>query len=123
MLDRLKTWARTLKRDVTALAYAARDPRTPWWIKLVALAIVAYALSPIDLIPDFIPVIGWLDELILLPLALRFLLAAMPAPVLTDARAKAEHASRLPPSRAGAAVIIVIWLIALAAMAWWWWQR
>jgi uncharacterized membrane protein YkvA (DUF1232 family) len=123
ILDRLRTWARALKRDVTALAFAARDPRTPWWVKLFALAIVAYALSPIDLIPDFIPVIGLLDELILLPLALRFLLAAVPAPVLADARAKAEHAARLPPSRAAAAVIIVIWLLALAALAWWWWPR
>jgi uncharacterized membrane protein YkvA (DUF1232 family) len=123
LLDRLKAWARALERDITALAFAARDPRPPWWVKALALAVVAYALSPIDLIPDFIPIVGFLDELILLPLALRALLAAVPAPVLADARAKAEHAARLPPSRAGAAVIIVIWLAALAAAAWWWWPR
>ena len=121
LLDRLRSWARALKRDVTALAFAARDPRTPWWVKVLALAIVAYAVSPIDLIPDFIPVLGWLDELILLPLALRALLAAVPAPVLADARAKAEHAARLPPSRAAAAVIVVIWVAALALGGWWAW--
>ena len=66
----MKSWARTIKRDVHALYLAARDPRTPWYAKALALGIAAYALSPIDLIPDFIPVVGYLDEIILLPLAI-----------------------------------------------------
>jgi uncharacterized membrane protein YkvA (DUF1232 family) len=70
MLKRLKDWARAVKRDVHGLWLAARDPRTPWYAKAVALGIAAYALSPIDLIPDFIPVLGYLDEVILLPLAI-----------------------------------------------------
>ncbi len=121
LLGRLKTWARTIKRDIAVLAIAARDPRTPWWIKALALGMVAYALSPIDLIPDFIPVLGYLDELILLPLALRWLLARVPAPVLADARVKADAAARLPASRVGAAVVIAIWLLMLALLAWWLW--
>lgn len=121
LLGRLKAWARTIKRDIAVLAIAARDPRTPWWIKALALGMVAYALSPIDLIPDFIPVLGYLDELILLPLALRWLLARVPAPVLADARVKADAAARLPASRVGAAVVIAIWLLMLALLAWWLW--
>ena len=67
MLERIKQWARTIKRDVIALWIAARDPRVPWYAKVLATAIAAYALSPIDLIPDFIPVLGYLDELVIVP--------------------------------------------------------
>jgi uncharacterized membrane protein YkvA (DUF1232 family) len=123
MLERLKQWARTLKREVVVLAIAARDPRTPWHVKALTLAVVAYAASPIDLIPDFIPVLGYLDELILLPLALRFILRMVPAEVLADARAQADERSRLPRSMTGAAIIVVTWLLALAGVAWWWFGR
>ena len=78
LLQRLKDWTRAIKRDVHALYLAARDPRTPWFAKAFALAIAAYALSPIDLIPDFIPVLGYLDEVILLPLAIAFAIRLVP---------------------------------------------
>lgn len=123
LLDRVKAWARALKREVVVLAIAARDPRTPWHVKALTLAVVAYAASPIDLIPDFIPVLGYLDEVILLPLALRFILRMVPADVLADARLKADARERLPRSMAGAAIVVVIWLLVLAATAWWWFSR
>ena len=119
-LERLKTWARALKREVAVLAIAARDPRTPWQVKALTLAVVAYAASPIDLIPDFIPVLGFLDELILLPLALRFILRMLPAEVLADARAQVDARARVPRSLGGAAFVVAIWLAALGSVAWWW---
>ncbi len=118
----LKAWAQALKREVVVLAIAARDPRTPWHVKALTLAVVAYAASPIDLIPDFIPVLGFLDELILLPLALRFILRRVPADVLADARATADARSRMPRSLAGAAFVVTIWLLVLGGAAWWLWR-
>ena len=123
MMERLKTWAAALKRDVLALWFACRDPRTPAIAKILALVIVAYALSPIDLIPDFIPVLGLLDELILLPAALWLVLKLVPAPAMNDARAKAQAwvESRRPKPRnwIAAGVILVIWILLLWA-AWIW---
>jgi uncharacterized membrane protein YkvA (DUF1232 family) len=88
MLARLRTWAAAIKRETLVVWFACRDPRTPWYAKGLAILVVAYALSPIDLIPDFIPVLGLLDELLLLPAALWLVLRLVPAPVLADARAK-----------------------------------
>src|SRR3954452_5940278 len=98
----LRNWARTIKRDIVALYIAGRDPRVPWYVKLAAAAVAAYALSPIDLIPDFIPVLGYLDEVIILPFAL-FLVNKMPRASLRgefgeEAKGRAER----PRSRAGA---------------------
>lgn len=121
VLGRLRSWAAALKRDVLALWYCYRDPRTPLIAKLIAMLIVAYALSPIDLIPDFIPLIGYLDELILLPAAIYLTLKLIPAQVLEDGRARA--ADRLashrpkPVSYVAAAVIVLLWL-ALAWLLW-----
>lgn len=114
-----KTVAR-LRRDIMALYYAARDPATPWYAKAVVACIVAYALSPIDLIPDFIPVLGWLDELILLPLALALAIRLIPPPVMAAARARAavESSSPRPRSLLGAAFIVALWLAALALTIW-----
>ena len=89
MNERLRRWARTIKREVVVLALAARDPRTPWYAKLLAAAIVAYALSPIDLIPDFIPVIGWLDDLVLMPLGLLLVIRLIPKPLMEEFRLRA----------------------------------
>jgi uncharacterized membrane protein YkvA (DUF1232 family) len=108
---RERAWA--LKRETVALYLAARDPRTPWYAKALALAIVAYAASPIDLIPDFIPVLGYLDELILLPLGILLVLKLVPAAVLAEARARAAQSTA--PSDGGhaaAAAIVAIWLLA-----------
>jgi uncharacterized membrane protein YkvA (DUF1232 family) len=99
-LKELRDWARALKRETLSLYYATRDPRTSWYAKLLAGLIVAYALSPIDLIPDFIPVLGYLDEVILLPLGIWLVLRLIPDAVLSDARRRAEHAVEQPTSAA-----------------------
>src|SRR6478609_2896823 len=109
MLQRLRDWARGIKRDVHALYLAARDPRVPWYAKAVALAVAAYALSPIDLIPDFIPVVGYPDDLILVPLGILLAVQLIPPAVLAEHRATATDA-RLPGSRTAAVVIIAIWI-------------
>lgn len=111
---RLHRWARALKRDLAALWLAARDPRVPWVAKAIAAVTVAYALSPIDLIPDFIPVIGLLDDLLLVPLGLWLAIRLIPPAVLAECRAKADAMGPAPQSRAAAAAVIAIWL-ALAA--------
>ncbi|NBU59779.1 MAG: DUF1232 domain-containing protein [Betaproteobacteria bacterium] len=116
-----KTWMRAAKRDGLALWFALRHPLTPTWIKAGLVLVVAYALSPIDLIPDFIPVIGYLDEALLLPLAVGVLARALPARVMADCRSQAEqwladgHAK--PKMVLGAVLICGVWLLALAA-AW-----
>ena len=110
LVESLKTRARTLKRETHALYLAVRDPRTPWYARVVAGAVVAYALSPIDLIPDFIPVIGYLDDLIVVPLGLALALRLIPAPVMADCRLQAQAAEGLPMNRVAAAVIVAIWL-------------
>ena len=119
MLQRLKNWAATLKREVMVLWFACRDPRTPWYARALAMLIVAYALSPIDLIPDFIPVRGYLDELILLPVGIYLVLKLVPAQALVDARARAQSwvESRQPKPRnwIAAAVIVLVWVAVLWA--------
>ena len=116
----LRQWARTLKRDVVALYLAARDPRVPWYAKVVAACVAAYALSPIDLIPDFIPVLGYLDDVILVPLGIALAIRLIPPAILQEHRetASARIANR-PTSRIGAAVIIIIWVILAALMIVW----
>jgi uncharacterized membrane protein YkvA (DUF1232 family) len=120
VIDRLRRWARAIRRDIHALWLAARDPRTPWYARALAVAIAAYALSPIDLIPDVIPVLGYLDEAILLPLALLAAIRLVPPAVMAECRARAEAAAQRPVSQAGAAFIVAVWLAAAAALAWWW---
>ena len=117
MLRRIKDWARVIRRDVHALWLAAHDPRTPWYAKAFALAIAAYALSPIDLIPDFIPVLGYLDDVILLAVRL------VPPDLMAEHRAAAARAEGKPVSRAGAAFIVTLWLLAAGALVWWLWPH
>ncbi len=121
MLRRLKDRARAIRRDVHALWLAARDPRTPWYAKALALAIAAYALSPIDLIPDVIPVLGYLDEVILLPLAIALAVRLVPPALMAEHRPAAAAAARRPVSRAGAAVVVALWIAAAVALAWAFW--
>jgi uncharacterized membrane protein YkvA (DUF1232 family) len=123
MLQRIKEWARAIRRDVHALWLSARDPRTPWYAKAFALAIAAYALSPIDLIPDFIPILGYLDEVILLPLAIMLAVQLVPPDLMAEHRAAATKAEGKPVSRAGAAVIVTVWLLAAVALIWWLWPH
>ena len=111
-IEYFKAQARALKRETHALYLAGRDPRTPWPAKLVIAIVVAYALSPIDLIPDFIPVLGYLDDVLLLPLGIYLALKLIPAAVLADARHAAQQASgSLARSRVAAIVIILLWVI------------
>jgi len=121
--DRWKQWARTIRRDVHALYLASRDPRVPWYAKGLALAVAAYALSPIDLIPDFIPVIGYLDDLILVPLGILLVIRLIPPNVMAEHRDLAEAAQDRPVSRTAAAVIVGVWVAAAAATAWFIWKR
>jgi uncharacterized membrane protein YkvA (DUF1232 family) len=113
----LKGWARRTKRDAITLWLAARDPRTPWYAKVLAGLVAAYALSPIDLIPDFIPVLGYLDDVIIVPLGILAVMALLPAGLLTDLRVQAERMAEKPLSRTAAAVIIFIWIVAIGISA------
>ena len=122
MLARLRDWARLIKRDVVAIYLAAGDPRVPWHAKALAAAVAAYALSPIDLIPDFIPVLGLLDELILLPLGIALVVRMIPPPVMAELRVMADAATARPQSRAGAIAVVAIWT-ALTALACWYVYR
>ena len=108
----LKTRARRLKTEVTALYYAARHPRTPWYAKALIAGIVAYALSPIDLIPDFIPVLGFVDEIVLLPFAIALAIRLVPSEVMAECRARASETGRVQSTagRYGAAFIVVLWI-------------
>ena len=117
MLEELKQRARYLKAETFALYLAARDPRTPWYAKLAVAGIVAYAFSPIDLIPDFVPVLGYLDDLVLIPAGIALAMKLVPDQVLMECRAQAQEIIQngKPVSRVAAAVIVVIWL-ALAAL-------
>lgn len=119
MNPRLRDWARRIKRDLVVLYLAARDPRVPWYVKLLAGAIIAYALSPIDLIPDFIPVLGYLDDLVLVPLGLLLVIRLMPPGLIEQYRGEAERMGRVPANRKAAAAIIVIWVVLAAGMAAW----
>lgn len=123
MLGRAKRWARAIKRDVHAVWLAARHPRTPWHAKALALAVAAYALSPIDLIPDVIPVLGYLDDLIIVPLGILAVTKLVPADVLAECRAAADAAGQRPRSLVGAAAIIALWLAAAGLLGWWLWPR
>jgi len=110
-----------LKRETLALYLAARDPRTPWYARAVVAAVAAYALSPIDLIPDFIPVLGLLDDAVLLPLGIALALRLIPADVIAECRARAAEAfaAGRPVSRSAALAIVAIWtgMLALATIA------
>ena len=118
MIERLRQWARALKRDGAVLALAARDPAVPLAAKLLAGAVAAYALSPIDLIPDFIPVLGLLDDLLLVPAGIWLVLRMIPPEVLADLRMRAEAQAQLPRSRVAALVIVGLWALAIGWSAW-----
>jgi uncharacterized membrane protein YkvA (DUF1232 family) len=118
VLQSLKQWARSIKRDVHALYLASRDPRTPWYAKALAIVVAGYALSPIDLIPDFIPVLGYLDDVILVPLGIWGVVKLIPPQVMAESRAAAAAVADRPISRTAAAIIIVIWIAALAWAGW-----
>ncbi len=119
----LRTWARSFRHQTMVVYFVARDSRTPWFARLLALAVAAYALSPIDLIPDFIPVLGYLDDLILVPLGLALVLRLVPVEVMASAKERALAASGQPASRGMAAAILTLWTLALGWACWWAFSR
>ena len=118
MTGKLKDWARTIKRDTHALYLAARDPRVPWYAKALALCVAGYALSPIDLIPDFVPVLGYLDDVIVVPLGILAVVKLVPPEIMAEHRAAAAHASDRPMSRTAAVVIVSIWAASIGLATW-----
>lgn len=117
----LRDWAKRLKQETFALYLAGRDPRTPWYAKLLALAIAAYAASPIDLIPDFIPVLGYLDDLVLVPAGIWLVLRLIPAEVMAEARRRSAEKMEMEAAggRRAAVVIVVLWLLAALLCGLW----
>lgn len=113
MLDALKLRAKALRTETYSLYLAARDPRTPWTARGLILLVVAYALSPIDLVPDFIPVLGYLDDLIIVPAGIALALRLIPTEVMTDARDKVRLEPPGSLGTAGAIVIALIWILAI----------
>jgi len=118
-----RAWARRIKRDAMTLWFARRHPDTPWLAKALAVFVVAYALSPIDLIPDFIPVLGYLDDVILLPVLIWAAVRLLPPAVVLDCRRQADawisQAALKPRSTLGAVVIVLIWLGMAVLLGWW----
>lgn len=121
--EHLLVWAQRVKRDGLTLWFAGQHPGTPWYAKALGLLVVAYALSPIDLIPDFIPVLGYVDDALLLPALIWLTIKLLPAPVLQDCRGQADawmsEQARQPRSRAGAILIIGIWLALAIGLGYW----
>jgi uncharacterized membrane protein YkvA (DUF1232 family) len=121
VLARLQGWAHSVKTDVVALFLAGRDPRVPWYAKFVAVVVAAYALSPIDLIPDFIPVLGYLDDVILVPLGILLAVRLVPPALMEEFRAEAQNRAEHPASRAGALGIVSLWILAALLLLWAFW--
>ena len=124
MPGRLKRWADAITRDIVALSLAGRDPRVPWYAKALALAVAAYAFSPIDLIPDFIPVLGLVDDLVILPLGILFVVKLIPPAIMAEHRAHALVLREQPRGTVAAIAVVCIWT-ALATvtgwLVWGWW--
>ena len=127
VLQATRDWARRIKRDAVTLWFAKSHPRTPWAAKALGVFVVAYALSPIDLIPDFIPVLGYLDDVILLPVLIWCTVRLLPPDVLAECRQQAEAwiaADKAKPrSKGGAVLVVAVWLALAAGLYWWWSSR
>ena len=122
-LHAARQWARSIKRDVLALWIAARDRRTPIAAKITAGAVAAYALSPIDLIPDFAPVLGYADDLLIVPLGIMLAVRLVPAPLMTEYSAQAAGLAARPVSRAGLVAIVVMWALTAVSLVWLIWPQ
>jgi len=118
MLRNLKSWALAFKRDIKTVHFASRDPRVPWYCKALAVAVASYALWPIDLIPDFIPVLGYLDDLIVVPLGIALVVRLMPPEVIEEYRIRAAASKRTPVSLVGASAIVLVWIVAVGLGGW-----
>lgn len=118
MVDRLKDWARIVRRDIHALYLSSRDPRVPWHLRILAGLLAAYALSPIDLIPDFIPILGLLDDVILIPVGIMLIVRAIPPEIMAEHRVLAIAKQERPVNRAAAVLICLIWAALIALVVW-----
>jgi len=118
----MKNWARLVKRDIHAIYLCSRDPRVPWHAKALAIFVAAYALSPIDLIPDFVPVLGYLDDVILVPAGIWLVVRLIPAHIMAEHRELAAAAHDRPVSRTAAAVIVAIWIASAILCGWLVWR-
>ena len=123
VLAQVKSWANNLRRDVVALFLAARDTRTPWYAKVAAGVVAAYALSPNDLSPDFIPLVGSLDDLVLVPLGIWVAVRLIPDDLMAEFRAEAARINTRPRSLAGAVVVVIAWVFAAAMLTWLLWPK
>ena len=119
VIQRLKAWARKIKTDIIAISLSLKDKRTPFLAKAIAVCIITYALSPIDLIPDFIPIFGYLDDIILVPFGIVIVTKLIPKNLMTELRAKAMEAAPPSSSRVGGVIVICIWIVALTASGFW----
>lgn len=126
LLETLKRWAQRLRRDGVTLWFASRHPCTPWHTKALGLFVVAYALSPIDLIPDFIPVLGWVDDVLLLPGLIWLAIRCLPPGVLAECRTQADAwlqaGGAKPRSAWGAALVVCTWIAVVIGLGLWWWD-
>jgi uncharacterized membrane protein YkvA (DUF1232 family) len=118
MMAKLRAWARIIKQDVLALYLAGRDPRVPWYAKALAMIVAGYAISPIDLIPDFIPVLGYLDDVVLLPLGIYLVAKLIPAGIMAELRARAADIREWPVSLLAAVLIVCLWIAGVALVGW-----
>jgi uncharacterized membrane protein YkvA (DUF1232 family) len=118
MIERTKQWARLVRRDVYTVYRVARDPRVPWYAKALALCVAGYALSPIDLIPDFVPVLGYMDDIIIVPLGILIVVKLIPPEIIAEHRALAAGAQGRPVSHTAAIVIVVVWAASIVVAAW-----
>src|SRR5215470_11716497 len=118
MSQRARHWALLVKRDMHAIYRAARDPRVPWYARALAICVAGYALSPIDLIPDFVPVLGYMDDVIIVPLGILIVVKLIPPEIIAEHRALAAGAQGRPVSHTVAIVIVVVWAASIAVAAW-----
>jgi len=118
MIRQARQWARVVKRDVHALYLASRDPRVPWYAKALGCCVAGYALSPIDLIPDFVPVLGYLDDVVILPLGVLAVVRLIPPRVMAEHRAQAAAMQERPVSRTAALVIATLWAACMVPAGW-----
>ncbi len=122
MFARLKRWSRNVRRDTYAVRLIARDRRVPWYTKTLALLVAGYALSPLDIIPDFIPVIGFVDDVILVPLGILAVIKLVPPEILREHREHAERTINLPKNRIGGIALLCLWITAVGISAWLLWK-
>ena len=122
MGERARHWARLVKRDIHAIYRAARDPRVPWYAKALAICVACYALSPIDLIPDFVPILGYVDDVIIVPLGILIVVKLIPPEIMAEHRALAATAPDRPVSHTAAIVIVIVWAACIVLAGWLWYR-